>query len=114
MSNIIKPSEKLEIGVAHLNFDENGKINTASFTPTLTAFLSGKDISDFFDIDCSEGEKALQDQATAVFSTWFNKLSEIELADREQFGIASELSKCEKYGNGKIKNAEIKFIFKHL
>lgn len=111
----VNPIEQKEIGVAVLNYDGNGAFVNATFTPTIGVEMDAKDMEFFKKVDCNQSEDNIKAEAEAVFATWFQSLNEVELADREFYTIATELTRpCEYWDNGKIKSVSPRFIFKQL
>lgn len=105
-----------EIGVATLNYSVDGEFETAQFSPTMKVDVSSELMQELIDsVDCKNEDEVVKNQAFGVFASWFQKMNEIELADRAQYEVAAELvAPCERWENGQVKQCQIRFIFKHL
>lgn len=104
-----------EIGVAILHYNEDGSFKTAEFKPTIIVKIDSKMMDELFNIETQKGEDIVKEQANNVFATWFQRMNDIELADREKYKIVTELvAPCERYDSGIISKCSIKFIFKEI
>lgn len=100
-----------EIGVATMTYDESGRPKSANFQPA--AYVSGLlDVADDLVKDSqSETVKDAKQQAEVVLADWFVHIGGIEIADREEGKIESEIVSCEEWGNGRPKTCVIRFYF---
>lgn len=104
-----------EIGIATLSYTQSGEFINATFKPTMVISVDDNLMKNFEAIDCNKGEQKVKEQAQNVFASWFQAMNDIELADREQYEITTNHAGQTKYwGNGKIKEVSIKFIFKPI
>ena len=106
----------IRIGVTTLFFTEQGEAAVATFTPERME-LSDLSIRQqirrlFAPVEGNKGPEAVKSAAELVFAAWFNKMNEIELADREKYEIVSEVIECKEYSPGKVKSCTIAFIFR--
>lgn len=106
--------ENTEIGIATLEYDDKGNFIAGSFTPIGTQILP-KEMAEFGEVSCESGEEKIKEQACNVFAAWFQKMNDIELADREEYKIESDLAQpSEFYPSGGIKKCYIKFTLKKI
>lgn len=105
--------ELLEIGQATIVYDTQGKATEASFSPTMKIDLDTGVLMQLTQLNGSN-EKTLNDNAGLVLGSWFSKIYDIEMSDRDHYQVVSETVKCDKYSNGNIKSCLVKFIFKKL
>lgn len=105
-----------EIGIATLMYNSDGVFSEANFKPTMMVSVNDKMMTELIDaVDCNSHDDIISNQANGVFAAWFQRMNEIELADRSQFEIAAELIEpCERWDNGVVKLCKIRFMFKHL
>lgn len=104
--------DNLEIGIATIEYSKGGEIASASFSPTMN-FRADEELLSRLDFaPHASNEILLKEHADRVFSAWFNKMNEIELADREEYEIVSEIVECLKFESQEIKKCVIKFTFK--
>lgn len=103
----------IDIGTATINYNESGKVKTASFiagavnaTPEL--------INQLRSLNGAENEEIIKDNAGLLLGSFFSQISNIELADRDQWEIITEIQSCSHYSNGNVKTCAIKFLFKKL
>jgi hypothetical protein len=106
--------ETQEIGKVVLVYSEDGEFDHAYFIPTMEFKADQELMSRFKEVECKSDEDKIISDASSVFAAWFQKMNEIELADRAQYHIEPELISCEKHSNGKVSKVQIKFVFKHL
>lgn len=102
----------VEIGKTVIEYGEDGKVKTAKFEPVITVTADDNLLAQFKAVDSNGDLETLKNNAELVFAAWFSQLSNIELADREQYGIVSEIVNCEYYEPGRIKSCCIKMIFR--
>lgn len=102
--------EDLKIGIAEIVYSEDGKVLRAFFTPTMRI---GNVAEQLMKIRHGNAAQIRQD-AEIVLSSWFNKMNEIELADRSEYEISSEVLSCTQYPDGGTKRCKIEFTFKKL
>lgn len=106
----------IRIGQAVILFNEEGKAVGSMFTPegikinNLAMFAEVGEV--LAPVEGNKGQENIRKAAETVFAAWFNKMNEIELADREKFEIVTEVLKCEEYSPGKVKSCTIAFIFR--
>jgi hypothetical protein len=102
---------KDEIGLAVISYDESGKLQAAGFQPTMTMQLD----AELFKPLSSVAGRGLEDirlNADLVMAAWFNRMNEIELADRGLYEISSEVVECLKYENGQVKQCKLRYFLK--
>lgn len=100
------------IGQAIINYDIKGNMLDAVFVPHLPMHVDqalADKISEV--VKGTDDEKTLKHNADMVLASWFNQMTEIELADRNQYDIASTVVKCEKYANDMIKTCILDYNF---
>lgn len=108
---------KMEIGVALLEYDQNGKPKSAKFTPAIREIdkdTMEKELlnAEQFIGSSRDTEQEIRSHAQVLLAYWFYQLEMVELADRETGKIESEIVKCEKWDNNRtIKTCEIRFFF---
>lgn len=102
----------LEIGIATLRYDKTGEATHASFESTMLLDFDKDLLKQLERVPDSEDAEAIKQNADLVFAGYFSKLNEIELADREQYEVISEIVNCLKYENGKAKECTIRFLFR--
>ena len=114
MDSIQQEMGTQEIGKVLLAYNEDGGFGHAEFIPTMV-FQANEDLlSRFKEVECKSGEQKIINDAGAVFAAWFQRMNDIELADRSQYHIDTELVSCEKYPSGAVSIVIVKFVFKHL
>lgn len=97
-----------KIGVATIEYNGKGAVVRANFQPIKK-----------FEVDLSqlkgnEDEKTVRDNAELIMASWFSKVNEIELADRDKFKIESKVLDCRKWPDGTIKKCWIEFYLKEI
>ena len=103
----------MEIGIVKIEYTKSGDLTSASFHPTLEISADEKLLTSLSSIP-NEDQESIAKQANIVFSTWFNEINHIELADRSEFQIINKVVECEKYSTGEMKKCVIKFSFEPL
>jgi len=104
---------EVEIGYATVEYDENGKAKGASFNPTMKVKLGSLELKGLMSVSANNTDAFLRNAET-VFASFFNKMNEIELADRSEYQIKSEQTLCERWPNGNVKICQVKFTFQRL
>jgi hypothetical protein len=107
--------KQLHIGTVIISYDEQGKVTTTSFTPSIK-INSEKELLDQLSTlkDSNEDQKILQDNANLIFGAWFNKLTNIELEDQTKFQIVSRVENCSRYANNKIRSCTMSYTFEEV
>jgi hypothetical protein len=98
----------MQVGKAVFNFDEQGKQTSAYFMPTMKVNVNTNLLQD---ICVGESADVIKSNAEIALASWFNQMNEIELADREQYTLKSEVETCTKYSNGKVRMCVVVFNF---
>lgn len=98
----------MKIGKATIVYDENGNAVEATFTPS----SQFNDLSKFRDqllqVKGGEQEKIISN-AERVMASWLNQVNDVELADREQYKITSQVRDCVKNDLGDVRSVSIQF-----
>lgn len=106
--------KQLEIGEATLEYTRFGEVTNAVFTPSMKIEYD-KSINDQLrQIESKRDVESMRENAALVMASWFSKMNEIELSDKFQYGIDSEIVECERYDDDMPKKCVIKFVFKKL
>lgn len=103
-----------EIGVVTIDYNEEGVAIHSLFEPTLKIKGGMSLLEQMEALTATQDPEIIKSNADLVFGNWFNKLSEIELADRDTHEVVSELVECDKYPSGNIKKCVLKYIFREL
>jgi hypothetical protein len=101
-----------QIGYAVIEYDLQGRATSARFEPTLQVSYDPNLERQLKAIRHPKDEETIRTNAQRVLGAWFNKVTEVELADRETHEIVAENIRCEKYDNGAIKKCTLQFILK--
>lgn len=104
---------KQEIGIATIDYSSDGTATGASFAPSMRVDLDKRALLQLTTIKARD-PKIVEDNAGYVFASWFSRMNEIELADRDKFIVVPQTIKCETYPNGKVKHCEIAFNFQEV
>lgn len=103
-----------EIGVTTLEYDDAGNLITSYFEPTMKVVVDETLLKAIKEVKNSEDSESIKQHAEVALASWFSKMNEIELADRDEWTISSEVKHCEKWPNNKVKKCVIQFEFKRL
>lgn len=103
--------DKIEIGIAEISYDKDGKLIAADFVPTKHITDLAKLCKDLEQIKPDSAD-AVQRQGEVILAEWFSHMNAIELADREKYHIVSEMLICMKWANQKPKYCRIRFSLK--
>jgi hypothetical protein len=102
---------KLEIGFVTIKYKEDGTIANAGFQPTMNLPMDALFLEQLRSVNCSTSSDDVKHNSDMIFSAFFNKINEIELADRTEWEVKSEIESCEKYDNGNVKSCKIKYVY---
>lgn len=103
--------EPLEIGIATIEYALAGFVMEASFRPTVSVELNPAFFEQLQSIEPNSNREILQRNSEMALAGWFSKMNEIELSDREQYKITTEVIDCESHPNGLVKKCVIKYFF---
>lgn len=106
----------MKIGKVDIQYNENGKAQFARFVADIEQFESPEILDQLSEIHGTSEEKILNN-SVLILSAWFkrmeDKLSTIELSDREKFEIQGVVEKCEKEGE-KLRSICVEYHLKEL
>lgn len=108
----MEQDQDLQIGIATVQYDEQGKVTHARFKPTLEITVSPLLKDMLKDITATTDKETTLHNAEAAFASWFSKMTEIELADRDEYEIAVSNTTCHKHSNGIVSACYISFVFR--
>lgn len=101
-----------EIGLVTIDYNPEGILVSANFKPTMQVELSDETKQSLNEnLKNQENSDVLKENSDLVLGTFFSAMTEIELADREEYEIVSEIDKCDTYENGATKQCVIKYLF---
>ena len=99
------------IGKVQLNYKEDGKLLSASFTPKIT--VTSEELFDQFGDCTNKSAEQVQQAAQLMLAAFFNRLNDIELRDMEVTDIEAKVVDTVRYAStADIKSIEIDFIYK--
>lgn len=106
-------NNKMEIGTANISYDENGKATSVLFVPsdTLNVIDDPALLKELKTIPCSENSEDIRENAQLAMGAWWAKLNEIELADRNEWRMDTDVIECVKWPNGRVQMCSIRFVF---
>lgn len=104
----------LEIGIVKMQYGEDGDVKSASFEPKIQVSVGGELLARLHSVNSPTNSDIIKSNADMVLASFFSKINEIELADREEYEVTSEVINCEKYPNDTVKTCEIKYLFKKI
>lgn len=104
-----------KIGKVSISYDENGKVTSATFEPTIEVQSDEGIMEQLKTLENPQDSKVIQSNADLILASWFNKaietLTEIEESDREKYYVKSSIPICENYPNGKVKTCVIEYDY---
>lgn len=103
----------MEIGKSVLYYDENGKLETVEFVPSMSVKLTNEELARFAKID-GNSESEIENAANAALATWFQKTNEIELADRSEWKIVTTVQRCIRGTDNVIRRCELILSLKRI
>jgi len=106
----------LEIGIVTMNYNEDGTVikELSHFTPTLKTTIDTDIEEQLLTIKGENDSETLKHNANAVLAGFFTQITNIELADRSEYVVDSEVVTCEKYPTGGIKTCVLKYYFRRI
>jgi hypothetical protein len=98
----------MKIGTVYLEYDKQGNVVDVSFISAIQFTLTDewrKKLS-----GAPTNDEELRQKTDLVFSSWFNKVNEIELADRSEFKINSKVIECNEDILGLISRCKVEYF----
>lgn len=99
----------MKIAEVEIEYSEGGEVVSGS----MIAELSPGDIEVAMDqltkLKPEANGVALAENARVALASLFNRMNEVEMADREKFDITSKVRDCSNHENGMIKRCVIEF-----
>lgn len=103
------------IGTATVKYDEDGKAVFANFVPEMKVELDETSLGRLQKVvDKNKDAEKIRENADVVLSSWFSKMTDIELEDRADYQMISEVVNCEKYPSGQIKVCVLRYMFTNV
>lgn len=96
----------MQIGKAIFNFNEQGKQVSAYFMPTMRVNVN---VSLLENISTGQSSEIIKKNAEVALASWFAKMNEIELADRDEWKIESVVDTCTNYSSGGVRMCVVAF-----
>jgi hypothetical protein len=95
------------LGLAVIEYNIEGQVETAQFMGSLDLDFNKELISQLQAGKTIENTKLNADMTLAA---WFNSITEVEIADRTEVSISSNVVECIKYDTGQIKKCSIEYF----
>lgn len=103
--------EKIIIGRATIEYNLDGIVTSAKFDPMLDVNLGPEILSQLTQIK-NGSQDELQSNSDFILGTFFSKMTEIELADRNLFVVKSKVVDCVKYVvNSSVAKCVLEYTF---
>ena len=106
--------ERQKIGTVELKYNEKGELESSKFTPEPIIMGVKKDQLYIEAISKTDEVEKIKALADISFSSWFNNISEIEISDKKEFEIVSEVSLCEKLDTNTVKFCRIDYFHQEI
>ena len=108
--------QSTEIGIVTVNYDKEGNIirEQSHFVPTIKTTVDDSIVEQLRNIKANDDSEILRHNANLILAGFFNQINEIELADRSEYVVDSEVVKCESYPNGGVKTCVLKYLFRRI
>jgi hypothetical protein len=115
-NQIKKDTMKKLIGTVTIGYNNDGKPNLAVYRAEKYQVGMGEldKLKEMTAANNPKDAQAVCHIAQTVLAGYFNKVSELELADREKYEIVPEIKTCEKYPDGKVQVCVIDFYFQEV
>lgn len=90
--------KKKNIGIVTINYDLQGQVTHAEFTPHLKVSLDEDDLlSQLKPVNSDTQAETIKANADMVLGSWFAKITEIELAERDEYQVIGKLRMCDNH-----------------
>ena len=102
-------STKKVIGDVILYYNKSSNVPSGVEFQPMTMKLTNEELQELQVIDNDTDEETIKLMSDNVLSSWFSKLTDIELADRDKFQIKSEIITCNKEHENLITKCVIRY-----
>ena len=103
------------IATVKIVYDKFGKLESYSLTPQLTFEVDPNAIINLQEtLSESKEAEVLKQNADNVLASFFAKVNEVELADREKFQVVSEVIECVRNNFNKVRVCVIKYSLEEI
>ncbi len=87
-----------KVGIVEISYNKDGAFSGAKFSPSINEQVSAQTKEKIGSFGkAPEDVNEIYKQADVVMSDWFNKVNEIELADRGEYELKREVLYCLKW-----------------
>lgn len=100
-----------QIGTVTIEYNRSGVVTSHKFNPLIKVDNSQELRRELKNVN-GENADVLKHNADVIVAAWFSKVNQVELEDREQYSVESEVIACEKYNTGGIKKCVLKYFLK--
>jgi|SRR5687767_1046513 len=102
------------IATVQAKFNRSGKIVDSFLTPNAKNMVASEELLEYINTIHRKPmpPMAIRTAGERLLAEYFNKITNMELADPDKYYIDSEMVACEKYRNGTTKKCVINFLFK--
>ena len=103
----------IKIGIVSMDYDESGKLFKAEFQPAnfkIDVDDNGRLMQSMFKVQSNSDINIIRLKSDIVLSSWFANINEIELSDRFEKEMKSEVVDCVKQENGMVKHCSILYF----
>lgn len=101
----------MKIGEAKLRYNAEGKIESATFFPVAAFMIPHETL---MELSNSQDEESIKTNANMVLASYFSKINDIELGDRDQVEIKTKIINCNKHTNGLISTCTLEFTLESI
>ncbi len=98
---------KKPIGIAVIQYSEDGKVTSASFKPNQNFKVDN--VKPLLQIKGDADQDAMRLNAELAMASWFAEVNALELSDRDKWKVQSRLVYCAKYRSGMVSQCTIEF-----
>jgi hypothetical protein len=98
-----------EIGNVTISYTPEGNVEYAIFDPSIKLVADKDLLKKLKPLAQAEDSDTIRKNAETVMAAWFMKVDEVELSDRFQYKIHTEVVRCERYTNNKVRLCELKY-----
>lgn len=106
----------MNIGVVTMKYAQDGSSLDSYFKPTMKVHIA-ENIAKALAVSMVERSLTpndptiVKEKADLVLASFFSKMTEIELAERDEYEIKSEIVNCTKWPNGNVRLCQIQYSF---
>lgn len=103
----------INVGIITLYFDEDGRYTSGNFVPEEMKIDSAS-LHERLPFVDGVSQTSMSKSVEVIVSSWFQRMNDMELADRDKYELTTEVVKCEEWPSGSVRKCILSVHLKSI